>query len=559
MKPGSFFRYFLVFLVLVFLSATIGVADEKSDKVDKLFAQWDTTVTPGAALAVIKDGAIIYERGYGMAKLEDGLVITPSKIFDIGSVSKQFTAACVALLALEGKISLEDDIRKYIPEMSDYGKPVRIHHLVHHTSGLRDYNALLSLAGFRPDADYPTVEEAINILSRQKRLNFLPGEEYSYSNSGYFLMGVVVERVAGKTLNEFAQERIFRPLGMKNTFFQDDHTRIILNRATGYSPQGKGFRLDMSDWIQVGDGNVYTSVEDLYRWDQAFENNIPGKELMDMLQTPGVLNNGQKLDYAFGLVCGEYKGLKTVGHGGSWAGFRAEFIRFPEQRFTVICLANLSTINPLNLCLKVADIYLESEFKEVPQKKPEKEAAAVELSKEELEEKTGNYQDDKFGIWVAVFVREGKLLARIRGRDYALVPVSRTKFEVPDPRAGITLEFETDSRGKTQRARLTIRDEKIWLAKAPPVPVLTAAQLKGYEGEYVSDELMGAKYGVLLEKDGLSVKTRHKGLAALKPMAAEQFVMEGMNIKFVKGKRNEVTGFRLSVGRAAGIEFRKIK
>jgi CubicO group peptidase (beta-lactamase class C family) len=318
---------FFGILLLVFLS-TFLCADEKTEKVDKIFAQWDTTVTPGCALAAIKDGQIIYKRGYGMAKLEDNLVMTPDKIFDIGSVSKQFTATCVAILAREGKISLDDDIRKYIPEMPKYEKPITIKHLIHHTSGLRDYNALLELAGFRPESDCPNVEEALEVISKQKRLNFLPGEEYSYSNSGYFLMGQIVERVSGKSLNAFAQEHIFKPLGMENTLFQDDHTQIIKSRATGYDKTDTGYKINMSNWDETGDGNVYTSVEDLYFWDQAFYNNKLGKELMDMLHTVGELNNGKKLDYAFGLRVREHKGLKIVEHGGSWAGFRAGFVRF---------------------------------------------------------------------------------------------------------------------------------------------------------------------------------------------------------------------------------------
>jgi len=351
-------------MLIIFIAAGLTRGEEKTREVDKLFAPWDKTTSPGAALAIIKDGKIIYKRGYGMAKLEDDLVMTPSKIFDIGSVSKQFTAACVALLALEGKLSLEDDVRQYIPELPVYGRPITLRHLLHHTSGLRDYNTLLSLAGFRPDSDCPTVEEALEIICRQKGLNHPPGEEYSYTNTGYFLLGQIVERVSGKSLNQFAQERIFQPLGMKNTFFQDNHHQIIKNRASGYAPEGENFRLEMSNWDEVGDGNVYTTVEDLYLWDQAFYNYKLGRELMDMLHTQGKLNNGQTIDYAFGLVIGTYRGLRTVSHSGSWAGFRASLIRFPEEKFSIICLSNLSTFNPAAISYKIADIYLADKFKE---------------------------------------------------------------------------------------------------------------------------------------------------------------------------------------------------
>ena len=262
------------------------------------------------ALAVIKDGKIVYERGYGMAKLEDGIVNTPDKVFDIGSVSKQFTAACVAMLVRDGKVRVEDDIRKYLPEMPAYGKPVTVDHLLHHTSGIRDYNALLSLAGFRPESDSPTVEEAVEIIRRQKKLNYTPGEEYSYTNSGFFLLSQIVERVSGKSLNAFAQERIFKPLGMTKTLFQDDHTQIIKDRATGYTQAegGGGFKINMSNWDETGDGNVYTTVRDLYLWDQAFYTGALGKDLTDMLQTTGVLNSGKAIDYAWGLVVTRLQG-----------------------------------------------------------------------------------------------------------------------------------------------------------------------------------------------------------------------------------------------------------
>ncbi|MGD0783960.1 MAG: serine hydrolase domain-containing protein, partial [Candidatus Aminicenantales bacterium] len=251
------------FITLIAAAATPAArADDKTVQVDKLFAVWDTTTTPGLALAVIQDGTIIYKRGYGLARIEDGIVNTPSKIFDIGSVSKQFTAACAALLVKEGKIRVDDDIHKYFPEMRSYEKPITIGHLLHHTSGLRDYNALLEFAGFRPESDCPTVEESREIIFRQKRLNHRPGEAFSYTNSGYFLLGQIVERVSGRSLNAFAQERIFKPLGMSRTLYQEDHTQLISNRAVGYDPvEGGGFKIDMSTWDETGDGNVYTSVE----------------------------------------------------------------------------------------------------------------------------------------------------------------------------------------------------------------------------------------------------------------------------------------------------------
>jgi len=433
-------------------------ADETTDKVDKLFAAWDKTTTPGAALAVIKDGKIIYERGYGMARLEDGIVNTPDKVFDIGSVSKQFTATCVAMLVREGKIGLDDDIRKYIPEMPDYGTPVTVNHLLHHTSGLRDYCNLLDLAGFRGNSDCPTVDEALEIICRQKKLNYPPGEEYSYTNTGYFLLGQIVERVSGKSLNAFAQENIFKPLGMAHTLFQDDHTQIIKNRASGYDQAGQGFKLDMSNWDQTGDGSVYTSVEGLYLWDQAFYTNALGKDVMDMLHTTGTLNSGKKIDYAFGLRVGEYRGLKAVRHSGSWAGFLAAIVRFPEQYFSVICLANLSSMSPSELCNKVADIYLAGKLKE-PEKQEEKRAEAAAVPKKDaaplplltpalLNEYAGTYiSPELLDARYRIVVDKDKLVLKMRA-----IPQSGLKAMAPDKfidsELGANIEFERKKGGK---------------------------------------------------------------------------------------------------------------
>jgi CubicO group peptidase (beta-lactamase class C family) len=414
--------------LLLFLSLSAASAgfptgpDEKLPSIDKIFTDWDTTTSPGLALAIIRDGAIIYKRGYGMARIEDGVANTPSKIFDVGSVSKQFTAACVAILVREGKISPADDIRKFFPGMRAYEKPITIDHLIHHTSGIRDYNSLLAFAGFRPESDCPTVEESRDIILRQKKLNYPPGREFSYTNSGYFLLGQIVEKVSGKSLNAFAQERIFKPLGMTHTLFQEDHTQLIPNRAVGYDPAGSGFKIDMSNWDETGDGNVYTSVEDLFLWDQAFYSNALGKDVMDLLLTPGVLADGMEIEYAWGLRVSTYRGLKIVEHGGAWAGFRAEILRFPEQRLSVIALSNRSDFDG-SACFKIAELYLGDRMIETapPAARPAAAAAPAAksvppvLTEAKLREYAGDYvSDELLGACYRVTVEKGRLAVRTR-------------------------------------------------------------------------------------------------------------------------------------------------
>ncbi len=352
--------------VVLGLPLVFGTAAAQSDvatKVDAIFAEWDKPTSPGCALGVVQDGELIYTRGYGTADLERGVPITPETVFYLGSVSKQFTAANVALLAQRGDISLDDDVRKHVPELSEYGQPVTIRHLIHHMSGVRDYYDLLSLAGVSWQAF--GAEATLALIAQQENLNFPPGEEYLYSNSGYFLLPVIVERVTGQSIRQFAQEHLFGPLGMEHTSFHDDHTIPVPNRAYSYGTKEEGaFELTfLPEFDLVGAGGVLSTIYDLVRWDQNFyDAKAGGKEFVGQLHTRGVLNNGDTLSYAFGLTISEYKGLRTVSHGGSLMGFRTQLTRYPDQRFSVICLCNLGNINPGLLARKVAEIYLADLF-----------------------------------------------------------------------------------------------------------------------------------------------------------------------------------------------------
>ena len=245
-------------------------AESAEARVDKIFAQFDKKDSPGCALAVVRDGRVVYKRGYGMADLEHDVPMTPQSVLYIGSTSKQFAAASVALLAQQGKLSLDDNVRKYVPELPDYQPPVTLRHLVHHTSGVRDGWALLSLAGRSAD-EVINLDDIVALAARQKSLNFKPGEEHLYSNTGYWLLAVVVARASGKSLREFADAEIFKPLGMARTVFNDDHTRLIKGRAYGYAPvRAGGFRLANVNNDLVGAGGLWTSVEDIVLWDENF-------------------------------------------------------------------------------------------------------------------------------------------------------------------------------------------------------------------------------------------------------------------------------------------------
>lgn len=327
--------------------------------VDAVFARYSATDGPGCSVGVIQDGRLIGSEGYGMANLDHGIANGPATVFRSGSVSKQFTAGAIALLALRGDLDLDAPVRRYLPDFPAYPDPPTVRHLVHHTSGVRDYVGLMRLSGNR-DEDFFTDPEVIAAINRQRELNFRPGDDYLYSNAGYFLLGRIVAAVSGQSLREFAETHFFAPLGMTDTHFHDDHNEVVLRRATGYSPTGDGFRINVTTLDMVGDGGVFTSVEDWVAWDRNLETGtVGGAEWVALMHRRGVLNSGDTIPYAFGIVHGEHRGLATVGHGGAWVGYRAGMTRYPETGHSFVALCNRSQIDPMGLLATTAEVYLE--------------------------------------------------------------------------------------------------------------------------------------------------------------------------------------------------------
>jgi CubicO group peptidase (beta-lactamase class C family) len=541
------------------IAQSAGTDKAAAGKVDEVFAQFDKPGSPGCALAVIKDGQITYKRGYGMSNLEYGIPISPSSIFHVASISKEFTAMSVVMLAQQGKLSLDDDVRKYVPEVPDFGEHITIRHLIHHTSGLRDQWSLLDLAGWRED-DVITEADILNLVSRQKALNFKPGAEYLYSNTGYTLLAVIVKRVSGQSLREFAEANIFKPLGMTRTHFHDDHTMIVRDRTSAYQPRkGGGLKISIPVFDTYGATSLFTTVEDMAKWDQNFTSKrVGGEAAIEQMLSPGVLNSGKKLTYAFGLVVGEYKGLKTVGHGGADAGYRADFVRFPDQRFSVVCLCNFSRSNPGTLTRRVADIYLADHLKRDLSK--EKKSPAVASTSErpselELASKVGAYYDRKGEQMIRVEMKDGKLMADV-GPGFPLNPLSKNLFQVVG--APVQVTFEGMANGHPQRMVVVAEGEAEptvyeYTETANPTP----AQLAEYVGTYYSEEL-DARY-TLIVKDGKLILRRKKfDDSALKPMSADSFTdPETGDIKFIRDGVNNLSGFELNAGRVRHLKFSK--
>ena len=397
-------------------------------KVDQLFAEWNNPDTPGAALAVTKDGETIYKQGYGTANLEYDIPITPTTIFDIASVSKQFAAFAIATLAHEGQLSLDDDIRVHLPDVPDFGPTITIQHLLHHTSGLRDWVQSLVIAGVEME-DVIAFKHILKMVRHQKALNFEPGTAYSYSNTGYNLLSEIVERVTGDSFREWTDANIFKPLAMTNTHFHDDHQMILKNRAYSYQVVENGdFKHAINNTTALGSSSLYSTVEDLAKWMLNFENTRIGEQIvLNQMHQRGVLNNGERISYALGLNIGEYRGLKTVDHSGSWRGFRSHLIRFPDQKFGVVILCNLDTFNPLRLAEKVADLYLADVLAPVEEASESEKAAPAEdiksepLTPEQLAEFEGDYYTEELDTTYSIRVHGSQLIAQhIRHDDILL-------------------------------------------------------------------------------------------------------------------------------------------
>ena len=544
----------LLLLPLLLIMALPAAAQEENvwSRVDSVFLHMDRTTTPGCALSVMKEGRPVYLRGYGMANLEYGIPITPSSVFHVASVSKQFTTFAVSLLVAEGRVSWEDDIRTYVPEVPDFGETITLRHLANHTSGMRDQWSLLGMAGWRFEADVITQGDVLDITARQTALNFPVGAQYLYSNTGFTLLAVVVERVSGQTLKEFARERIFGPLGMSGTHFHDDHNTLVPDRAYAYAPIADGkYRISIPDFDVVGATSLHTTVEDMARWDRNFYTaEVGAREVVEEMHRQGILRSGDTIDYALGLVHGRYRGLPTVGHGGADAGYRSQFLRFPEQETSVAVLCNFPSSNPGRLATRVADVLLEGALSPLPSAEEgggadSHEADLVPLTREEAEGLAGFYLRDDYDGPREVEIREGVLWSG----SQRLVHQGEWSFRIGDE--DDTLQFREGADGVV---RLEGPDGKSYRR----YPRIDPAQVKmdEYAGHYWSEDL-GTSYQVRVEEGELVFWHRKMGNRTLTPRFPHGF-SAGSSVLFSRDSEGSVDGFTMSTGRVWKVRFRKL-
>lgn len=523
------------------------------DKVDSIFTKFAEPGSPGCALAIMKDGQIIYRKGYGLANIEHNVPVIPSTVFNIGSESKQFTAFAILLLADAGKLDLDDDMRTHLPEMHDFGETVTLRHLIHHTSGIRDtFPPLVELAGYLHE-DVITHETQWALLKAQRDLNFKPGDEHSYSNANYALLAQIVQRVSGQPFARFCQERIFDPLGMTSTCIQDFHLTLIKNRAASYyydEETGRTMNAPVTS-SEIGSTSVYTTVEDLALWDENYyTGKVGGKALIEQMLQTMPLNDGSQNTYAFGLFLDNYRGLKTVEHGGNHGGYCAYLMRFPEQHFSVVTLSNLFTwsLKPLNL--QVADLYLQDAFVQEPvaEDKIADGPVTIQLTNAQLQSKVGQYFDAGRVRLRSVEMKEGKLHYVI----WDLLPISENEF-VLDGETQVKARFVPATGDTPDQLWIINNDATFKYNRVEPVQP-TPEELQQYVGLYFSPEL-NQYWTIVLDGDTLMVRRRRPDNHPLTPVFADAFTDDWSGfmgypdkyfILFDRDSNDAITGFGVS-------------
>ncbi|XLP05870.1 serine hydrolase domain-containing protein [Alteromonas marina] len=532
---------------------------------DRLFTQFDDINKPGASVAVLQDGEIIFSKGYGSANLEYDIPVTPETMFHVASVSKQFTVFAILLLAEEGKLNFDDDIRQYIPEVPDFGHTITLRHLASHTSGMRDQWNLLRMAGWRLD-DVITTEHVLKMVAKQKELNFKPGEEYLYSNTGFTLLAEVVARVSGKSFAQFTQERLFTPLSMSNSLFYDDHQKIVSNRAYSYERNGNGYKKSVLNFSNVGATSLFTTAEDLLKWSANFtEPTVGSPAIIEQMNTLASLNNGETFGGAYGQFISHYKGTEYIQHSGGDAGFRSYLARFPKQNLAIAILNNGADARPWELALQIADRFLKKD-PPPPQNaianaflesiSPKQISDSIELDEETLNAYVGHYWYEPEAYSREIYLENGKLMYS-RGQDdvSVLAPISENTFKMLNVEGEIYVKFTEGDEKQLMTVQVDNVDTYVSVGYTPVK--ITKTWLSQYAGSYFSPEL-SSTYHFSPENKQLKISHHRLSDHYIAPVKGDFFSSQVGDILFERDFHGEVNGFRISNGRVRNLYFRKL-
>ena len=561
MNPSIKLLSAFVFSFLAIHNATAqNIPDSVAQKIDKLFSQWNNPNTPGCAIGVVRNDSLIYAKGYGMANLEYGVPISPETIFHMASVSKQFTAYSIVLLARQGKLRLDDDIHQYLPWFPDLKEKITIRHLLNHTSGIRDQWQLLTIAGTRLD-DVITQDHIVKILSKQQALNFKPGEKYSYSNSGFTMLAEIVKAVTGQSLRRFTDSAIFKPLGMKQTHFHDDYTEIEKNRAYSYQRKNLfAFSNSVLSYSNAGATSLFTNINDLSKWVMNFYNPVAGTAAdIDQLVQKGKLNDGVELNYALGIVSDTYKGFKQYSHSGGDAGFRTWLTVFPELKMGFMVFSNLGEVNTYEKTYQLVDLFI---------KDTSAKAAGVEISVDSSraivknESRAKSFAGDfisEDGAQFSFVLRNRKLYWERYGRSDLLYPGLKDSFTVAKS-PEIKFIFSTTPK-KDVLVNQYWPDNNRVLVKYTTDSIQTDKQLQMYSGVYYCPEL-DCKYTIVVKDHELAKTSNKYNNSKLKLVGKDHLFTDYWwmrHLKTISDSNKKITGFEVNDGRIMHLRFNKIQ
>lgn len=515
---------------------------ELQHKLDQTFAHF-TLATPGCVVGVSAMGVEPIVAAYGAANLEYGIPLQPNSILESGSVAKQYTAAAIALLHLEKKLSLDDDIRKYLPEIPNFGTKITIRHLLVHSSGLREQWGLMSLMGTPPTTAVHTNAQILHLLSKQQALDFAPGDEHAYRNTGYVLAAIIVERASGRSISRYMHDRFFIPMGITNTFWREDHRQVVPQRATAYDLQGANFVTAMPFTNVHGNGGLLTTIGDALKWNKALQTNTitGGAALVAILETHGKLNSGQLTSYAHGLIHGKQDGRRTIYHDGSTAGYQTISIRYPDDSSSIVVFCNSRSISPSELAAKIASIFFPT--------KQIKEATLPTNSQEQLSQLIGRYHDPisediaEFSMTNSALFLRGTFM---RGR---VVQVSENLFQLAD---GEPIQLAIEFNKKQVRIQNSDGIRRAYISL--PTEQSPTQSLNTYAGIYESPEL-DIRYSVMYKNEKIFLKLAHHAEIALAPLNRDLFSSAIGTIRFVRDHKDAITGFRASSNRYRNVKF----
>ena len=544
-------RLLLLFTVVALLSsATLAQVPDKAKVIASAergfekFTKAYVGPAPGCAAAVSLNGEVVFEKAFGLADMEHNVPNTVQTIFESGSVAKQFTAAALVLLQQDGKLNLDDPVRKYIPELPDYGSPLTIRHMLNHTSGLRDWGSVMALTGVGRGERVVNQDLAFDVITHQRALNFKPGAEYSYTNSGYNLAAIIVERVSKQKFPAFVEERLFKPLGMKNSSWRDDYQRVVPGRAQAYSRAGNGpWRLNMPFMNVYGNGGMLTTVGDWMIWNRMLDSRSLGAPLVDALETRGVLNDGRKISYALGLEISSYKGLKDVSHGGATAGYQTFLARYPDNKISVGVMCNGTSPGAGEIAANITD-EIFGPFPATSRIEP------ANITEDELKKYVGLWRNEKTHFPGRFVIENG--VPRWSGGK--LIPQGSGQFMGGNSK----LVFAFDKAGKPISAEVIDDGGEVTRFTGEPAWTPTPEELASITGDWFSEEA-GARFTVVVDADKVFMKQRPATNVRLQPLYKDHFIAQGSIIWFTRDKNGKVDGLHVGVPRMRDMPFVRVK